>query len=334
MKLREIAQRLGCELRGQGDIEITGVSGIDQAGPGQLSFIANRKYVSKAHVTRASALIVSSDFASLTIPSLRTQNPRLAFARAIEIFYQAPQPAPGIDVAARIAASAKIGPGAAIGPFVVIEEQAAIGRDSVIYPFAYLGRGVQIGDGFRAYAHVSVREYCRIGNNVILHDGAKIGADGFGYEKLGDGRYYKILQSGIVVLEDDVEVGANATIDRAAVGETRIRRGVKIDNLVQIGHASEVGEDTLLCGQVGLAGSTKIGRNCVLAGQVGVAGHLTIGDRVLAMAQAGIPRSIDADQQVSGYPAIDARTWLKASAIFKRLPDLLKRIEALEDKLS
>jgi UDP-3-O-[3-hydroxymyristoyl] glucosamine N-acyltransferase len=177
---------------------------------------------------------------------------------------------------------------------------------------------------------VSVREYSVLGNNVILQDGARIGSDGYGYAKQDDGTYYKIVQSGIVVLEDDVEVGANATIDRATVGETRIKRGAKIDNLVQIGHASTVGENTLLCSQVGLGGSSKIGRDCVLTGQVGVAGHLEIGDGVVATAQTGIPNSVEAGQMISGYPAIDNRLWLKSSAVFKRLPELLRRVAALE----
>ncbi len=207
-----------------------------------------------------------------------------------------------------------------------------IGKHCTIHPFVHISRGARIGDNFKAYAHVSVREFCRIGNNVILQDGAKIGADGFGYAKKEDGSYYKIVQSGIVVLEDDVEVGANATVDRATIGETRVRRGVKMDNLVQVGHASDIGEDTLLCAQVGLAGSSKIGRSVILTGQVGVAGHLEIGDRVVATAQSGIPNSIEPDKVVSGYPAIDNKLWLKSSAVFKRLPELLKRIEALEKK--
>ena len=194
----------------------------------------------------------------------------------------------------------------------------------------HIARGARIGDHFKAYANVSVREFCQIGNNVILQDGARIGADGFGYAKRDDGSYYKIAQSGIVVLEDDVEVGANATIDRATIGETRIHRGVKIDNLVQVGHSSEVGENTLLCAQVGLGGSSKVGRSVILTGQVGVAGHLEIGDRVIATAQTGIPNSIEPDKVVSGYPAIDNKLWLKSSAVFKRLPELLKRIEAIE----
>jgi UDP-3-O-[3-hydroxymyristoyl] glucosamine N-acyltransferase len=191
---------------------------------------------------------------------------------------------------------------------------------------------VRIGNSFKAYAHVSVREFCWIGNNVILQDGAKIGTDGYGYAKKDDGSYYKIVQSGIVVLEDDVEVGANSTIDRATIGETRVSRGAKVDNLVQIGHASSVGENTLLCGQVGLAGSTKVGRDVILAGQVGAAGHLTIGDRAVVTAQSGIPNDLEPGTVSSGYPAIDSKNWLKSSALFKRLPELLNRIEALEKK--
>jgi len=227
---------------------------------------------------------------------------------------------------------ARIGTGASIGPYVVIEDDVRIGENCTLYPFVHISHGARIGDNFKAYPHVSVREFCQIWNNVILQDGVKVGTDGFGYAKKDDGSYYKIVQSGIVVLEDDVEVGANATIDRATIGETRIRRGVKIDNLVQVGHASDVGENTLLCAQVGLAGSSKIGRSVILTGQVGVAGHLEIGDRVVATAQSGIPNSIEADKVVSGYPAIENKLWLKCSAIFKRLPELLKRIEALEKK--
>ncbi len=330
MKLTNIAARLDCILTGNGDVEITRVLGIDQAGPGDLTFVSNPKYASKASTTKASAVIVSPGFPDIPAPSLRHPNPYLTFARAIELFYQPPRPARGIDRSARIAATAKIGEGASIGPFAVIEDDVEIGKNCTIYPFVLIAQGARIGDDFKAYANVSVREFCRIGNNVILQDGAKIGTDGFGYAKKADGSYYKILQSGVVVLEDDVEVGANATVDRATIGETRIRRGVKIDNLVQVGHSSEVGENTLLCAQVGLGGSSKIGRSVILTGQVGVAGHLEIGDRVVATAQTGIPNSVEADKVISGYPAIDNKLWLKSSAVFKRLPELLKRIEALE----
>jgi UDP-3-O-[3-hydroxymyristoyl] glucosamine N-acyltransferase len=266
------------------------------------------------------------------VATLRTSNPYLAFGHAVELFYQTPPSLPGIDAAARIAPSAKIGPNASIGPYVVIEDDVEIGSNCILFPFVHLCRGARIGNNFKAYAHVSVREFCQIGNNVILQDGVKIGTDGYGYAKQNDGSYYKIVQSGIVVLEDDVEVGGNSTIDRATIGETRIRRGAKIDNLVQVGHASTVGENTLLCAQVGLAGSTKVGRDVILAGQVGAAGHLTIGDRAIATAQSGIPNDVEAGTVVSGYPSIENKKWLKSSVLFERLPELLKRIEALEKK--
>jgi UDP-3-O-[3-hydroxymyristoyl] glucosamine N-acyltransferase len=334
LKLSEIAARLDCVLNGKGDVDIAAVVGIEDAGPGNLTFVSNPKYAAKAKTTQAAAVIVAPEFPELPMPTLRHSNPYLTFARAIELFYTPPASAPGIDATARIAASAKIGEGASIGPYVVIEDDVVIGPHCTLYPFVHIARGASIGHDFRAYSHCSVREYCRIGNNVILQDGAKIGSDGFGYAKNGDGSYYKIVQSGIVVLEDDVEVGANATIDRATIGETRIRKGAKIDNLVQIGHSSDVGENTLLCAQVGLAGSSKIGRDVVLAGQVGVAGHLTIGDGAIATAQTGIPNDVEAKVVVSGYPAIDNRSWLKSSAIFKRLPQILKRIETIEKKLT
>jgi UDP-3-O-[3-hydroxymyristoyl] glucosamine N-acyltransferase len=214
----------------------------------------------------------------------------------------------------------------------VIEDDVVIGSDCIIYPFVHIYRGTRIGDNFKAYAHVSVREFSQIGNDVILQDGVKIGTDGYGYAKQDDGSYYKIVQSGIVVLEDNVEVGANSTIDRGTIGETRIRRGAKIDNLVQVGHASEVGENTLLCAQVGLAGSSKIGRNVILTGQVGVAGHLEIGDGVIVTAQAGVGQDIEPGKVVSGSPSMENKLWLRSTALIKRLPELLKRIEALEKK--
>jgi UDP-3-O-[3-hydroxymyristoyl] glucosamine N-acyltransferase len=330
--LSEIAARLECALKGDGDLEIIGVAGIEEATPGHLTFVSNPKYAAKARTTNAGAVIVSADFPEIQIATLRSANPYLSFARAVELFYEAPRPSRGIDATARIARTARIGEGASISPYVVIEDDVHIGSNCTLHPFVHVSRGARIGNNFKAYAHVSVREFCIIGNNVILQDGAKIGTDGFGYARQDDGSYYKIVQSGVVVLEDDVEVGANATIDRGTIGETRIRRGAKIDNLVQVGHASDVGENTLLCAQVGLAGSSKIGHSVILTGQVGVAGHLEIGDRVVATAQTGIPNSIEADKVVSGYPAIENKLWLKSSAVFKRLPELLKRLEALEKK--
>jgi UDP-3-O-[3-hydroxymyristoyl] glucosamine N-acyltransferase len=332
MKLSDIAARLDCVLKGDRDVEITGVVGIDAAAAGHLTFVSNAKYAARARTTKASAVIVSADFPEIPRATLRSSNPYLTFARAVELFYEPPKAVQGIDSAARIATSAKVEEGASIGPYVVIEDDVQIGKSCTIYPFVHICRGARIGDGFKAYAHVTVREFCVIGNNVILQDGVKIGTDGYGYAKKDDGSYYKIVQSGIVVIEDDVEIGANSTIDRATIGETRVRRGAKIDNLVQIGHASDVGEDTLLCAQVGLAGSSKIGRSVILAGQVGVAGHLEISDRVIATGQTGIPGFVEPGKVISGSPAIDNKIWLKSTALFKRLPELLKRIEALEKK--
>jgi UDP-3-O-[3-hydroxymyristoyl] glucosamine N-acyltransferase len=333
LKLEHIAKQLGCELRGDGNVEIYRVAGIEEAQSGDLTFVSNRKYASRVKTTTASAVIVETTFQDIAVVTLRTSNPYLAFGRAVELFYQAPVSPAGIDTAARIAPSAKIGPNASIAAYVVIEDDVEIGSNCVLHPFVHICRGARIGNNFKAYAHVSVREFCQIGNNVILQDGVKIGTDGYGYAKQENGSYYKIAQSGIVVIEDDVEVGGNSTIDRATIGETRVRKGVKVDNLVQIGHASVVGENTLLCAQVGLAGSTKVGRDVILTGQVGAAGHLTIGDRAIATAQSGIPNDVEAGAIVSGYPAIDNKKWLKSSVIFERLPELLKRIEALEKKL-
>jgi UDP-3-O-[3-hydroxymyristoyl] glucosamine N-acyltransferase len=327
-----MAEALGCTLQGNGNLEISGVAGIEEAQAGQVTFVSNPKYASKAKTTSASAVIVTSNFPDIPAATLRTANPYLAFALAVEMFYQVPIPATGISSSASIAASAEIGPRASIGPFAVIEDDVVIGSDCTIYPFVHIYQGARIGDRFKAYAHVSVREFCQVGNGVILQDGVKIGTDGYGYAKQDDGSYYKIVQSGIVVLEDDVEVGANSTIDRGTIGETRICRGAKIDNLVQIGHASEVGENTLLCAQVGLAGSSKIGRNVILTGQVGVAGHLEIGDGVIVTAQGGVGQDVEPGKIVSGSPSMDNKLWLRSTALIKRLPELLKRIEALEKK--
>jgi UDP-3-O-[3-hydroxymyristoyl] glucosamine N-acyltransferase len=330
LKLGQIAQQLGCELRGDANVEIRGVAGIDEAKAGDLTFVSNRKYSSRAKTTGASAVIVETAFPDIPPATLRTANPYLAFARAVELFYKAPVPQPGIDKQARIAATAKIGANATISPFVVIEDDVQIGDNCILYPFVHISRGARIGTNFKAYANVSVREFCIIGNNVILQDGVKIGTDGYGYARQDDGSYYKIVQSGIVILEDDVEFGANATIDRATIGETRVKRGAKIDNLVQIGHACIVGENALLCAQVGLAGSTKVGNNVILTGQVGVAGHLEIGDGVIVTAQSGVGDDIEPGKVISGSPAFDNKTWLRSSMLFRRLPELLKRIEALE----
>jgi len=329
-----MATRLGCRLDGDGEVEIERVAGIEDAGPGDITFLSNSRYAPVLGRTRASAVILGEGAPAAPCAMLRTDEPYLAFARAVGLLHPAVAPAPGIHPLAWVAASATIGQNASVGPFAAIDEDATIGDGVVIGPLVAIGRGARIGDGCRIHANVSIREGVVMGARVVVQDGAVIGSDGFGFARRPDGSYEKIPQPGRVVLEDDVEVGANATIDRPAVGETRIAAGVKIDNLVQIAHGVQVGRDTLLCAQVGIAGSATVGRRVVLAGQVGVAGHLEIGDDVTATAQTGIPNSVEAGSVVSGYPAIPNRDWLKSSAVFRRLPELKKAVADLEARLA
>jgi UDP-3-O-[3-hydroxymyristoyl] glucosamine N-acyltransferase len=325
MKLGQIASTLGARLEnGSPETEITGVAGIDTAGPGQLTFIANPKYAAAARATKASAVILAENFPALSAAMLRSKNPYLDFASALALFYQPPAYAPGIHPTAVVHPSAKISSGAHLGPYVVVQEDAQIGKNAVLLAQVVIYRGAQIGDNFLAHAHAVVREFCRIGNNVVLQNGVVVGGDGFGFAKDDHGHWHKIVQSGPTVIEDDVEIQANACVDRASVGETRISRGAKIDNLVQVGHGSKVGEDSLVCAQAGLAGSTDVGKNVILAGQVGVAGHCKIGDGVIATAQSGIPNDVPAGAIVSGYPAIDNKLWLRCVAVFNRLPEIAK----------
>lgn len=330
MKLREIAQRLNCRLEGDGELEITGVAGIETAGAGHLTFLANPRYRAAARATRAAAILATPDAGPMPVAVLRSSNPYLDFARAIELFYQPPKYRPGIHSTAVIAASAQVGEGAHIGPYCFVDEGARIGRNAVLHSFVSIYRSAQIGDDFFAHSHCVVREGCRIGNRVLLQNGVVVGSDGFGFAKQADGRWYKMQQSGPAVIEDDVEIQAGACVDRATVGETRIGRGAKLDNLVQVGHASKVGEDSLLCGQVGLAGSTVVGKNCVLAGQVGAAGHLQIGDGAVLTAQSGVPNDVPAGAVYSGYPAMENKQWLKCVAAFNRLPKLQKTVRDLK----
>ncbi len=325
MKLSQIASVVGARLDGA-DAEITAVTGIEEAGPGQLSFVANPRYAAAARSTRAAALIVAEDFPALATPTLRSANPYLAFAHALRLFYAPPQYGPGIHPTAVIAPSARLGKTPSIAAYVVIGEDVEIGDHSVLLPHVVIYRGARIGNSFFAHAHAVVREFCRIGDGVILQNGVVIGSDGFGFAKNAGGEWEKIVQSGPAVLEDNVEVQANACVDRASVGETRVRRGAKIDNLVQVGHGSTVGENTLLCAQVGLAGSTQVGANVILAGQVGVAGHCRVGDGAVATARSGIPNDVEPGKMVSGYPAIDNKQWLRAVAVFRQLPEIARQI--------
>ncbi len=333
MKLSQIASALDATLENADpDTEITGVAGIEEAGAGQITFVANPKYAAAAKNTSAAAVIVSSSFPAIPAGMLRSQNPYLAFARAINLFYQAPRYEPTVHPTAVIAPTAKIGANAHIAAYVVIDEDVEIGDNAVLLPHVVIYRGCRIGNRFLAHAHAVVREYCRLGDDVILQNGVIVGSDGFGFARDDehiDHHWEKITQSGPAVLEDGVEVQANSCIDRASVGETRIARGVKIDNLVQVGHGSSVGEGTLLCAQVGLAGSTVVGKNVILAGQVGVAGHCTIGDGVVVTAQSGTHGDIPQGSMVSGSPAFDHKQWLRAVGIFNRLPELAKALRSV-----
>ncbi len=334
MKLREIAERVQCDLTGDGEVEISRLAPIETAGPGELTFLSNPRYRRRLKQTRAAAVIVARDLEELPVPTLRSSNPYYTFARALELFYQPPPFYRGVHSTAIVSPQAQIGKDAAIGPYCFIDDEVEIGDRCHLHSFVAIYRGARIGHDFTAHSHAVVREHCQLGNRVVLQNGAVIGCDGYGFARQDNGRYYKIVQSGPVVVEDDVEIQAHACLDRATVGETRIGRGAKIDNLVQVGHASTVGRDSLLCSQVGLAGTTHIGDDVILAGQVGVAGHLTVGDGVRATAQTGIPNDVPAGQTVSGYPGIENRQWLKCAAIYNRLPELLGEIRRLREEVA
>jgi UDP-3-O-[3-hydroxymyristoyl] glucosamine N-acyltransferase len=329
MNLLDIAQRIGAAAENvPAELEITGVATLEEAGATELSFLSNPRYTPQAATTRAAALIVSPDFPANGRPLLRSRDPQLAYAKALELFYTPPRYAAGIHPTAVIAPSARIGPNASIGAYAVIGEEVEIGANCTILPHVVIYRGARIGDNFFAHAHAVVREFCRLGDSVILQNGVVIGADGYGFAREGEG-WHKIVQSGTAVIGSGVEVQANACIDRATLGETRIGDGVKIDNLAQVGHGSKVGKNSLLCAQVGLAGSSHIGNNVTLAGQVGVVGHCLIGDNVIVTAQSGVPNDVPANTMVSGSPAIEHRLWLRAVAAFAKLPELVKAIRKL-----
>lgn len=333
MKLHDIAARLGCRLDGDGDLDIRRVTGLEDAGPGDLTFFSNPRYTAALRQTTASAVILG-DAAEAPCAMLRSRQPYVDFARALELFADPWRPPPGIHPLAHVADDATVAADASIGPFVAVGARARIGGRSIVHAHVTIGREAVIGEDCVIHARVSIRERVRLGDRVVVQDGAVIGSDGYGFARAADGTHYKIPQNGGVVIEDDVEIGANTAIDRPAVGETRIGAGSKLDNLVQIAHGVKVGERVLLAGQVGIAGSTTIEDGVVLAGQVGVAGHITVGKGVMATAQTGIPNSVEAGAFVSGYPAIDNRDWLKSSAVFRKLPELRKAVADLARRLA
>jgi UDP-3-O-[3-hydroxymyristoyl] glucosamine N-acyltransferase len=308
------------------------VAGLEEAGPGDLTFLANPRYSTHLGTTKATAVIVAPG-QETPRPCLLSDNPYLTFARAVALLKPSLRPVPGVDPSAQVDPTAEIGPDVHVGALAVVGPGARVGARSVVHPHVVLYEGATVGEDCILHSGAQVRERCRLGDRVIVQNGAVIGADGFGFARDADGRYHKFPQVGVVVVEDDVEIGALTAIDRAALAETRIARGCKLDNLVQVGHSVTVGEDTVLAGQVGIAGSSQIGRRVTLAGQVGVAGHLTIGDGAIATAKTGIPSSVGRGELVSGYPAIENRAWLRSSAVFAKLPDLQRRVRELERRI-
>ena len=334
MKLSELATRLDCRLEGDGELDVTRVAGIQDAQPGDVTFLANPKYEKLLATTRATAVILKEEAPAAPCAMLRARDPYLAFARAVSLFAPVSRPAPGVHALAAIAAEASLGADVSVGPFVAIGEGARIGERTVIYPNVTIGAGATVGSDCTIHSNAAIRERCTVGDRVILQNGVVVGGDGYGFVRRGDGTHEKIPQVAVVVIEDDVELGANTTVDRPAVGETRIKAGTKIDNLVQIGHGVTVGRNVLMAAQVGIAGSTDVEDDVVFGGQVGVGGHLTIGRGAIAVGQSGVTNSLDPGAFVAGYPAIDSRDWRKASVLFRRLPEMKRRIEQLEARVA
>jgi UDP-3-O-[3-hydroxymyristoyl] glucosamine N-acyltransferase len=332
--LAALAEKLGCTVAGDASMEIRAVSTIEKAGPGEITFLANMKYAPKTRASQASAIIAAEPLKDFPGATLVSKNPYHDFARALSFFYQPPAIPPGIHPLAFVAPTATIGPNAGVGPFAVVGDGTTIGANAVLHPHAVIYAGCVIGDNFTAHAHSSVREHCRIGNGVTIHNGVVIGGDGFGFAKTNEGRQFKIPQSGNTVIEDDVEIQTLTSVDRATLGETRVKRGAKIDSLCQIGHACVVGEDNIICGQTGLAGSTVLEENVIMAGQTGSSGHLTIHKNAIVWAQSGVGHDVPEGHIVSGSPAFDSRDWLRSSATFPKLGEMLRTIRSLERRLA
>jgi len=333
MTLAALADRLGCHLEGDGAATIRGVADLPVAGPSDLALFAHPRFRDQALATKAGGVIVADATAAFGPPLLRTRTPILAFARALALFHTPPRPAPGISPQAVVAADAQVDPSATVGPFVAIGAGARIGPGTIVHSHVAVGDGCVIGRDCVIHAHVSIRERVRIGDRVILQNGAVIGSDGFGFTPDAEGTHVKVPQIGTVVIEDDVEIGAHTAIDRATVGETRIGAGSKIDNLVQVGHNVRIGRGVLLAAQVGISGSATLEDRVTMGGQVGVAGHIVVGRGAIAAGQSGVTNSVEPGRFVTGYPAIDNRAWRKASVVFAQLPALRDRLKAIERQL-
>lgn len=334
MTLHELAERLGCRLEGDGSIEVVRVAGLDEAGPGDITFLANPKYASRLPHTRASAVIVGNAVASAPCAMLRAEQPYLTFARAVAALTPPGSLAPGISALASVDATARLGPDVAVGPFACIGAGARVGARSAIYPHVVIGADAVIGEDCVLHAHVSIRERVALGNRVIAQDAAVIGSDGFGFAPRGDGSHERIPQVGGVVIEDDVEIGAHSAIDRPAVGETRIAAGTKIDNLVQIAHGVRIGRHALLAAQVGIAGSTTLEDGVVMAGQSGATGHVTLGRGAKVGAKSAVTKDVEAGQHVTGIPAGDVADWRESVVLARRLPEFRRALVDLEARLA
>jgi UDP-3-O-[3-hydroxymyristoyl] glucosamine N-acyltransferase len=335
MKLSELAALTNARVENQSeDIEITGAAGLDEATDGQVTFLANPRYTPRINTTSASAIYVAEGApVERQITLLRTKDPYLAYTRALILFHPDHELTPGVHPSAFIDPTARIGGGVSIGAGVAIGARVEVEEGVCIHPNVTIYDDVKVGKNSVLHSGVAIRERSEIGSRVIIHNNTVVGCDGFGYAKDEQGRWLKIPQTGRVVIEDDVEIGAGSTIDRASVGETRIARGAKIDNLVQVGHSCSVGEDSLLCSQVGLAGSSHIGNRVVLAGQAGVAGHLTIGDDSVLTAKSATSHDIPPGSKISGIPAFDNKDWLRSTAAFRRLGEMQRKIRELERRL-
>lgn len=331
IRLSELAARIGARLAGD-DAAVTGIAPIESAGPGQVTFLANPKYARFARESGASGIIARDALEGARAAFLIAENPYYAFVCAVEIFHPATRPDPGVSPKASIHPGARMGRDVTVGPFAVVEEAASIGDRTVLFPGAVIGKGVSVGDDCRVYPNVTLYEGVRIGSRVILHAGCVIGSDGFGFAPSPSG-YRKFPQVGTVEIEDDVEIGANTTVDRAALGVTRIARGTKLDNLVQVGHNVEIGRDTVIAAQAGISGSCRIGSRVMIGGQAGLAGHLEIEDGIMLGAKCGVPGTLRASEARvwSGIPAMPHPTWLRMSTLLPKLPELFRRVRRLED---
>jgi UDP-3-O-[3-hydroxymyristoyl] glucosamine N-acyltransferase len=330
--LGRLAELLGADLEGDAERVVTGVAPLETASPDEISFVRERRALPLAGTSRAGALLVPHDVTQFPVPLLRSASPETALIALLKLFHPAPPLSPGIHPAALVAPDSRIHPEAWVGALAVIQPRAVVGARARIFPLVYVGEGAEIGEEATIYPHVVIREGVRIARGVMVHPGAVLGSDGFGY--VFDGRgHQKIPQVGGVVVEEDVEIGANATIDRATLGDTLVRRGTKIDNLVQIGHNVQIGRDVIIVAQSGLSGSCRIGNGAVLAGQVGVADHVSIGDGVVVGAQSGVPGDVRAAGQYLGSPARPAAEARRIYGALPRLPELLKKVRALERRV-